>query len=584
MGIGSMQPKISVITVCFNCEASIEDSILSVKNQDYKNFEHIIIDGASTDKTLDVIKALKHDKLKVFSAPDRGIYDAMNKGLKKVSGDIVAFLNADDWYATADILSTVAKKYSKGLDYLYGNLSFVSGKEKKIIRIWLAKPNNLDKRFPQLMPPFPTMFFNVKIFKEEGLRFDISYRISGDYDFCLRLHQHKTIRSTHLNQNMVFMRYGGASTDGPLAIYKSNREVLRSLYQIDQIKVWFTFFLKIVFKLTQFHLKESYASYFWPTLPSQVKPIKLERQLPSVAILLCSLNGENYLRDQLNSIASQSYTAWKLYVSDDGSTDKTLDILQDYQKAWGKEKLQIIKGPGQGFQKNFISLIANKKIHADFYVLSDQDDVWLSNKISRAISHLKNEDLNISQLYCGRSTYVSKNLRLIKESQLFNKPPSFRNAIIQSIAGGNTMAFNQKLKETVMLFTHVDVVSHDWWLYILCELSGGRTYYDPTSFILYRQHESSLIGENISLKAKLRRFFIVLKGGFRNYNDKHLEGLHAVSLAFGSPKNIHIIDSFYHDRDKGVWARFQMIRNLGLYRQTWGDQMALYLSAILHKL
>jgi len=579
-----MQPKISVITVCFNSEASIEDSILSVKNQDYKNFEHIIIDGASTDKTLDVIKALKHDKLKVFSAPDRGIYDAMNKGLTRVRGDIVVFLNADDWYASADIFSSVVKKYTKDLDYLYGNLSFVSGPDKKIIRSWRAKLNDIDKRFPKFMPPFPTMFFNVKIFKEEGLCFDISYRISGDYDFCLRLHQHKTIRSTYLNQNMVFMRYGGASTNGPLAIYKSNREVLRSLYQIDQINVWYTIFLKIVFKLTQFHLKESYASFFWPTLPSHVKPIKLERQLPSVAILLCSLNGENYLRDQLNFIASQSYTAWKLYVSDDGSTDKTLDIVQNYQKAWGKERLQIIKGPGQGFQKNFISIIANKKIHADFYMLSDQDDVWLPNKISRAISHLKKQDLNIPQLYCGRTTYVSKNLRFIQESQLFDKPPSFRNALVQSIAGGNTMAFNQKLKETVMLFAQVDVVSHDWWLYILCELSGGRTYYDPTSSILYRQHERSLIGGNTSLSAKIKRGFMILKGSFRSYNDRHLEALQTVSLRLASPKNIHIIDRFYHDRDKGLLARFQMIRNLGLYRQTWEGQMALYLSAMLHKL
>ena len=434
------------------------------------------------------------------------------------------------------------------------------------------------------MPPFPTMFFNVKIFREQGLRFDDSYRIGGDYDFCLRLHQHKTIRSTYLSQDIVFMRYGGASTNGPLAIFKSNCEVLRSLYQIDQINVWHTFFLKILSKLTQFHLKESYASYFWPTLPSQVKPIKLERQLPSVAILLCSLNGENYLRDQLNSIASQSYTAWKLYVSDDGSTDKTLDIVQNYQKAWGKERLQIIKGPGQGFQKNFISLIVNKKIHADFYMLSDQDDVWLPNKISRAISHLKKQDLNIPQLYCGRTTYVSKNLSFIKESQLFNKPPSLRNAIVQSIAGGNTMAFNNKLKETARIFTKEDVVSHDWWLYILCELGNGKTYYDRTSYTLYRQHENSLIGANTGLKAKLLRIFLFLNGRFAGYNKQHRKALHAVSLKILSRANIEIIDRFYRDREKGLLKRLRMIRDLKLYRQRWFESIGLYLGAILNKL
>lgn len=580
----STKPKISVITVCFNSEATIADSILSVKNQDYKNFEHIIIDGASSDKTLHIIKSLKHEKLKVFSAPDRGIYEAMNKGLTKVSGDLVAFLNSDDWYASVDIFSSVVKKYSKDLDYLYSDLSFVFGPEKRIIRVWRAKPINPDKMFPKFMPPFPTMFFNVKIFREQGLSFDVSYRIVGDYDFCLRLHQHKTIRSTYHSQNIIFMRYGGASTNGPLAIFKSNCEVLRSLYQIDQLNVWHTFFSKIVSKLNQFQFNESYASNFWPTLPNKVKPIKLESQLPSVAILLCSLNGENYLRAQLNSIASQSYTAWKVYVSDDGSTDKTLDIVQNYQKAWGKERLQIIKGPGQGFQKNFISLIANKKIHADFYMLSDQDDVWLPNKISRAISHLKKQDLNIPQLYCGRTTYVSKNLRFIRESKLFNKPTSFRNAFVQSIAGGNTMAFNHKLKTMVSLFSQVDVVSHDWWLYILCELFDGRTYYDPTSSILYRQHKDSLIGANTGLLNKLKRFIMIIKGRFRAYNDLHLEAFNTVSLKVTNPKNIHIIDHFYYFRNKSLLTRFQMIRNLGLYRQTWEGQMAIYLCIMLHKL
>jgi glycosyltransferase involved in cell wall biosynthesis len=301
----------------------------------------------------------------------------------------------------------------------------------------------------------------------------------------------------------------------------------------------------------------------------------------SVCILMATFNGEKFLKEQLDSIASQTYHHWKLFVSDDGSTDKTLDILKAYQRLWGKDRLSIIKGPRQGFQKNFMSLITSKKIHGDFYFLSDQDDVWLPQKITTAITHLQSQDPTKSQLYCGRTTYVTKELKLLENSRLFIKPPSFRNAIAQSIAGGNTMAFNNKMKEIATIFKHVDIVSHDWWLYILCELSHGKTYYDVNPSIFYRQHEKSLIGANTSLKAKIKRITMILKGRFAEYNNLHLDGFYQVSLKFGDPRHINIIDRFYADRHKGLKTRLMMIRDLGIYRQTWDGMVALYLAALL---
>jgi glycosyltransferase involved in cell wall biosynthesis len=275
----SAKPKISVVTVCFNSESTIEASILSVKHQDYQDFEHIIIDGASTDETLNVIKKHKYAKLQIFSAPDQGIYDAMNKGLKKVSGDIVVFLNADDWYAGPVIFSTVAKNFNKHLDYLYGDLSFVSGKDNKIIRKWQGK-----YKFPlswnsNLMPPFPTMFFNVKVFKIYGLFFDTTFRISGDYDFCIKLHHYKTVKSVYIQCNMVFMRYGGASTAGPSAIYRSNREVLKALKNVDLKAPLFNLFLKLISKALQFTFKVRLASYFWEGIAELQKPMKSEKKI-----------------------------------------------------------------------------------------------------------------------------------------------------------------------------------------------------------------------------------------------------------------------------------------------------------------
>jgi glycosyltransferase involved in cell wall biosynthesis len=575
----SAKPKISVITVCFNSESTIEDSILSVKHQDYQDFEHIIIDGASTDETLSVIKANKHDKLKVFSAPDRGIYDAMNKGLTKVSGDIVVFLNADDWYAGPNIFSTVAKNFNKNLDYIYGDLSFVSGQDKKIIRKWQAKSKIPFSLISNSMPPFPAMFFNVKVFKVYGLFFDTTFRISGDYDFCIKLHQYKTVKTAYILCNMVFMRYGGASTAGPIAIYKSNREVLKALKNANVKAPLFNLFLKLMSKIRQFTFNVELASYFWQQIAALRKPIKSQKKSPSVAILLCTFQGDKYLKDQLNSIALQTYTNWKLYVSDDGSDDATLTILKNYQTAWGRNRIEIQEGPRRGFQNNFMSLITSKDIHADFYMLCDQDDVWLPQKIYQAINHLAAQDLTKPQLYCGRTTYVSKELKFLQYSQLFRRPPSFKNALVQSIGGGNTMAFNNALKNVTRKFLKVEIVSHDWWLYMLTELFKGRTFYDTTPLTLYRQHKNSLIGENTTVFAKIKRIKRLLSGEFADFNDIHLEAFNKIRFNLVSSENARVIDLFYNTRQKNIFLRLKMVRELGIYRQSWGGQLALYFAA-----
>jgi glycosyltransferase involved in cell wall biosynthesis len=305
---------------------------------------------------------------------------------------------------------------------------------------------------------------------------------------------------------------------------------------------------------------------------------------PSVAILLCTFNGELYLKEQLDSIQTQDYQDWILYVSDDGSADQTLTILKRYQTLWGKDKLHILKGPKQGFQKNFMSLITSKKIHADFYMPCDQDDVWLPKKITVAITHLQRQDPSRPQLYCGRTSYVTKKLKFIEHSDLFLRPRSFNNAIVQSIAGGNTMAYNNALKKITSLFPEVKIISHDWWLYILCELSGGETYYDINSYTLYRQHERSLIGANTTWLAKAKRLYMLLSGKFIQYNDCHYKAFNTISLKIVNPSHINIINRFYTDRNKDFKTRLKMIRALGVYRQTRDGMLALYLAALLKRL
>jgi glycosyltransferase involved in cell wall biosynthesis len=314
---------------------------------------------------------------------------------------------------------------------------------------------------------------------------------------------------------------------------------------------------------------------------TQSKTIK---KFPRIAILMCTFNGERYLEEQLISIQHQDYKNWTLYVSDDGSKDSTLDILKTYQKKWGYKKLIIRSGPQKYFCQNFLQIIIDKKIQADLYFLCDQDDIWMPHKLSHTIKKISKLDPSQPCLYCARTTYISNNAKkILGHSDLFSKEPSFKNALIQSLAGGNTMAFNHHLKRFAQRYPKIDVVSHDWWLYIINELAGGKTFYDKESTILYRQHSKSLIGANTGLIAKFKRLRMLINGTYRKYNTKHLEAFSKLNV-YGLSRNIKLIDQFSIMRDRSLKVRFKMIRQLGLYRQTWDGQLALYIGAVLHKL
>jgi glycosyltransferase involved in cell wall biosynthesis len=304
----------------------------------------------------------------------------------------------------------------------------------------------------------------------------------------------------------------------------------------------------------------------------------------SVAILMCTYNGEKFIREQLDSIEAQDYKNWTLYVNDDGSKDRTLSILKAYQKKWGNHKLIIRRGPQKGFCQNFLQIINDPKIKAHFYFLSDQDDVWMPHKVSHTLKFLTKLNPLKPKLYCARTTYVSSDAKkILGHSDLFLKRPSFKNALIQSLAGGNTMCFNHQLKRIAQRYSNVDVVSHDWWLYILNELIGGRTLYDTESTILYRQHSGSLIGANTGLIAKLKRLRMLINGTYRKFNTTHLKVFGKLNVQ-GLSRNIKLIDQFSIMRDRPLKVRWKMIHRLGLYRQTWDGHLALYLGAIIHKL
>ena len=307
-----------------------------------------------------------------------------------------------------------------------------------------------------------------------------------------------------------------------------------------------------------------------------------ESNLPSIGILMGTYNGEKFIAEQLDSIATQTHPNWRLIASDDGSVDETLNILAQYQKAWGEQKLEIRQGPARGFSANFLSLACDASIDADYYAFADQDDVWQPEKFAVAINYLAKQDPAIPTVYCGRTAYVDDNLKPKGFSPLFIYPTRFRNALVQSIAGGNTMVFNRAAKKLLEAAGVLEVVSDDWWLYLLIMGAGGKVYYHAEPYVLYRQHADSLIGGNNSLVASAERIVLGIRGRFRYWNDIHVIALDQCRHLLTSNAT-EILDLFLRLRDSHFIHRCRMIEVCGLYRQTRRGSISLLIAAALKK-
>ena len=248
-----MSLKISIITVAYNAEKSIEDTIQSVLNQSYSNIEYIIIDGKSTDKTLDICNQYKTQITTIVSEKDKGIYDAMNKGVALATGDIIGVLNADDFYIDNDVITNVANLFqSTNCDGLYANLVYVDGCDtNKVTRTWISgkyKPNAFLKGW---MPPHPTFFVKKECYQKYG-DYSLELKSAADYELMLRfIHKHK-ISLSYLNQITVKMRVGGVSNASLKNRINANKED-RKAWQMNGLKPgFFTLIRKPLSKIFQF--------------------------------------------------------------------------------------------------------------------------------------------------------------------------------------------------------------------------------------------------------------------------------------------------------------------------------------------
>ena len=222
-------PLISVITVCYNSAATLGRALQSVADQDWPRVEHIVIDGASKDETAEVIEHFRSRLAFVLSEPDEGIYDAMNKGLGRASGDIVCFLNADDRYASNSVLSRVATlMHEIQLDALMGDVGFFHEADpQRMVRRYHSNHFTPGRLAWGWMPAHPALFLSRAVVQRVG-RFKTDYRIAGDYEFIVRVFHGHEVRYRHLPEVLVNMQTGGASTGGFGAKLRLNREVLRA--------------------------------------------------------------------------------------------------------------------------------------------------------------------------------------------------------------------------------------------------------------------------------------------------------------------------------------------------------------------
>lgn len=244
--------KISIITATYNSAETVQDTLTSVAQQRDVVIEHIIVDGLSRDNTLDIVKAFPH-VAKVVSEKDRGIYDAMNKGIGLATGDVVGILNSDDFYDNPAVLAEVMKLFSDpSIDVVYGDLQYVKKNDVYVVtRHWRSGQYKRKYFYYGWMPPHPTFFVRRRIYDEVGI-FNTDLRSAADYEMMLRILVRHNARAGYIPRVLVKMRAGGMSNASLKNRLRANREDRRAWALNDLKPFFFTTWLKPIRKIFQF--------------------------------------------------------------------------------------------------------------------------------------------------------------------------------------------------------------------------------------------------------------------------------------------------------------------------------------------
>jgi glycosyltransferase involved in cell wall biosynthesis len=218
--------KISIITATYNSAATLKDTLESVATQNYNNIEHIIVDGLSTDNTIAIAKQYN---VKIICEKDNGLYDAINKGIKASTGDIIGILNSDDFFPNENIIATIAKAFTNNnTDAIYGNIAFVKPDNlSKIVRQYNSNNFKPAKFKYGYMPAHPSFYATKKCFEQFGYYYT-DYKIAADYELLMRFMYTHKISSSYINENLVYMRTGGVSNQNLNSRYILNKEIIKA--------------------------------------------------------------------------------------------------------------------------------------------------------------------------------------------------------------------------------------------------------------------------------------------------------------------------------------------------------------------
>lgn len=310
---------------------------------------------------------------------------------------------------------------------------------------------------------------------------------------------------------------------------------------------------------------------------------------PRILVLMAVYNGATFLGDQLDSLERQTCQAWDLLVSDDGSSDGSRDILAVRARHWSREgsahRLSLIDGPQRGLVGNFFHLLSSVPPGTRLAALSDQDDVWFPDKLERAQAQLATVPDDRPALYCARTMICAADLTPLHPSRRFRRAPDFRNALVQSIGGGNTMVLNRAAVDLARAASAEagDAAVHDWWLYQIVSGCGGVILRDGSPVLLYRQHGANAIGANTSLGARFSRVRFILGRRFARWNDVNLRALHASRHRL-TPDAAATLDAYAAARQGAVASRLRALRASGVHRQGRLGTVALYLACLFGRL
>jgi glycosyltransferase involved in cell wall biosynthesis len=303
--------------------------------------------------------------------------------------------------------------------------------------------------------------------------------------------------------------------------------------------------------------------------------------MTTVHILLATYNGTPFLSEQLASLSRQTHTAWTLTISDDDSTDTTLDIVNQFANQV-PQRVTLLHGPKRGSTHNFFHLIQHAQLGNphDLFAFCDQDDVWLDDKLSRAVQWHTSQPDHPVRLYCGRTQFVDEQLTPIGLSPNIQRPPSFGNALVQNIASGNTMVMSASVLNALQQIKPHHSVWHDWTAYLAATALGGIVMFDETHCLLYRQHSRNVIGSNYGIKAQLKRFIPLWQRRYKHWSDM-TESAIADIIDQLPPNTANTFASFQRMRSaKNILERLIIFQRSGIRRQGIASNCTLVLALL----